>query len=61
MIDKIESVEQDLRQWGQRQMAVLDYDAMQDLRVICDRLNGIRRDLKRELCNTPLQIPTDRG
>jgi len=44
MIDRIESVEQDLRQWGQRQMAVLDSDSIGQLRVLCDRIWSIRVD-----------------
>ena len=43
MKDELEAVEQDLRQWGQRQMAKLDHDSMNGLRVICDRLNDLRR------------------
>ena len=49
MIDRIESVEQDIRQWGQRQAMALDSDAMRSLRTLCDRLRDIRADMGRDI------------
>lgn len=48
MIQRIESIEQDLRQWGQRQALVLDHDSITALRTLCDRLRDIRADMRRE-------------
>jgi hypothetical protein len=48
MLQRIESVEQDIRQWGQRQMMALDGDAMRSLATLCDRLRDIRADMRRD-------------
>ena len=45
-MEQLEQIEQDLRQFGQRQMAVLDSDSMGQLRVICDRIWSLRVDMK---------------
>ena len=42
---RLEQIEQDLRQFGQRQMAVLSSTSMKQLRVICDRMWSLRVDL----------------
>lgn len=55
MKDELETVEQDIRQWGQRQALKLDHDDIAALRVLCDRLSGIRRGLAKvaEAAMTP--------
>ena len=57
MKEKLESIEFDLRNWGQKQMAAVSTGDMMDLRLICDRINAIRR----ELANSKPGLQTSRS
>jgi len=45
-MERLEQIEQGLRQFGQQQMAVLSADSMKQLRVICDRMWSLRVEMR---------------